>query len=71
MLEALYKEAATLAGRDVEVVDTTDGKKIVEWFCFDVSPPPKAESEEEALRGFVEMMKARAQTEVVEPEEPR
>ena len=59
MLEALYKEAAALAGRDVEVVTTTDGKKIVEWMAFEVSPPPKADSEEEALRGFIAMMQSR------------
>lgn len=54
--EALYKEAERLAGRPVEVEQTTDQQFIVLWMHFQASPPPKATSEAAALAGFIEMM---------------
>lgn len=56
MIEELLKQAETLAGRPVEVEVTKDGKFIVLWMHFQAKPPPKADSPEEALRGFIDMM---------------
>lgn len=52
----LYEKARALAGRDVVVEETTDGKFIVLWMAFEESPPPKGDSEDEALIKFIEMM---------------
>lgn len=52
----LYAKAAELAGRPVEVEQTTDGKWIVLWMHFQASPPPKGDSEDAALQGFIDMM---------------
>jgi hypothetical protein len=56
-LAPLFEEANALAGRPVDITPTTDGKFIVEWFNASHSPPPKASTRGEALRGFIEMMK--------------
>lgn len=58
-LTELYREAGDLAGRPVEVVGTKDRKYIVEWFSFGEPPPPKGNSEEEALSLFISKMKER------------
>lgn len=59
MLEQLYKEAEEIAGRPVEVERTIDGKFVVLYMVFEQSPPPKADTEEGALRAFIEWAKAR------------
>lgn len=66
--EALYTEAARLAGRPVEVEETTDGKFIVLWLHFQASPPPKADTEAKALAGFIAMMLQRKGTDDNLPE---
>jgi hypothetical protein len=53
-MEELYKRAAELAGRDVEVETTKDGKHIVLYMVFNQSPPPKGNSERDALEKFIE-----------------
>lgn len=55
-MENLYEQAKVLAGREVVVSNTVDGKYIVEWLSFTHSPPPKADTEKEALEGFITMM---------------
>ena len=56
-MDELLKEAAALAGRDVEVEVAADGKFVVLWMNFDSSPPPKADSPEEALKAFISYLK--------------
>lgn len=51
--------AEELAGRPVEVEQTRDGKFVVLWMNFVESPPPKGDTEEEALEKFVAYMEAR------------
>jgi len=65
----LYQEAERLAGRPVEVEQTKDGKFIVLWMHFQASPPPKGNTEEEALRGFISMMLQRQGSEATLPTE--
>lgn len=65
MLEQLYKEAEELAGRPVEVDRTADHKFIVLYMVFEQSPPPKADTEEGALKAFIDWIKGRK----VEPTE--
>jgi hypothetical protein len=55
-MENLYEQAKVLAGREVVVAQTTDGKYVVEWLSFSHAPPPKADTEKEALEGFISMM---------------
>lgn len=55
-MEELLKKAEALAGRPVEIENLSDGKYIVLWMRFNSSPPPKADTPEEALKGFIEMM---------------
>jgi hypothetical protein len=62
-LKELYAQAAELLGREVEVVPTTDGKYIALFLRFDRSPPRKGHTEEEALRFFVEDLRAFKATE--------
>lgn len=55
-MEELLKQAEALAGRPVEVENTTDGKFIVLWMHFQAKPPPKGSTPEEAMQGFIDMM---------------
>lgn len=55
-MEELLQVAASLAGRDVEVEQTNDGQFIAAWFSFGLPPPPKADTPEKALQGFISMM---------------
>lgn len=57
-LKNVYDEAEKLAGRPVEVVQTNDGKYIVEWLSFSDSPPPKADCPADALDGFIKHMRS-------------
>ena len=50
----LYKKASDLAGRTVEVEKTRDGKYIVLFMVLGKSPPPKGDTEQEALERFLE-----------------
>ena len=59
MMETLYKEAADLACRSVEVEKTTDGQYIVLFLVMGQSPPPKGKTEKEALEVFIAWAKAR------------
>jgi hypothetical protein len=54
----LKEEAALLAGRPIEVLRTTDGAYIVDYMRFDRPPPPKASTEEGALRAFIDYQTA-------------
>lgn len=53
-LQDLHLRAADLVGRPVDVQKTTFGKFIVLWMSLSHSPPPRGDSEEEALRLFIE-----------------
>jgi hypothetical protein len=55
-MSALSDRAAQLAGRPVEVEETTDGKYIVLWMNLSHPPPPKGDTEGDALLGFIKMM---------------
>ena len=56
LLDGLYKKAAELAGRPVEVMEITTVRHAVLWMRFGVSPPPAGSTEAEALELFIEMM---------------
>ena len=53
-MQKLYEKAAELAGRTVEVEKTKDGKYIVLFLVLGASPPPKGDTEQEALEKFIE-----------------
>lgn len=55
-MDELLKRAEELAGRPVELEQTQDKKWVVLYMTFERSPPPKGETQEEALRLFIEMM---------------
>lgn len=55
----LLKRASDIAGRDIEVVETTDGMYIVLFMNFNASPPPKGHTELAALELFIEHSKKR------------
>lgn len=57
--DELTAKAEALAGRPVEVEQTTDGMYVVTWFAYGESPPPKAATVEEALQGFIDKMLTR------------
>jgi len=59
----LQARADELAGRPVEVEQTKDGKYIVLFMQFSQPPPPKGDTPEEALTGFIKKMEAYRQTE--------
>lgn len=52
----LIDKAVALAEREIEVVETADGKYIVLWMSFTQGPPPKGDTEVEALESFIEYM---------------
>lgn len=56
MIEELKAKAESLAMRPVEVEQTLDGKYIVLFMRFMHSPPPKGDTEQEALEKFIEYM---------------
>jgi hypothetical protein len=56
--EELVKEAEILAGRPVEVEKLRDGRFVVLWMCFDVPPPTPGSTREEALKNFIEKIRA-------------
>jgi hypothetical protein len=56
MIETLKAKAEELAGRELEVEQTTDGKFVVLYMRFQHSPPPKADTPEEAYQLFIERM---------------
>jgi len=56
----LYTKAEQLAGRPVEVEKTKDGKYIVLFMVLGQSPPPKCDTEQEALEKFIEWLALRA-----------
>jgi hypothetical protein len=53
-LSVLREKAAELAGRPIEVEELADGKFIVMFMNFDQNPPPKGDTELEALKNFIE-----------------
>lgn len=55
-MEELYAKAAELAGRPIEVAETTDGKFIALYLRFEKSPPPKGDTPEEALKLFIDFI---------------
>lgn len=54
--DALYAKAMELAGRPIEVEALQDGRFIVMWMRFEVSPPEPALTEETALQNFIDKM---------------
>lgn len=59
MLETLKDKASELLGREVEVDQTRDGRYIVLFMSLTASPPPKGDTEEEALEKFIKWFEAR------------
>jgi len=55
----LYAKAVELAGREVEVERTKDGKYIVLFLSFNESPPPKGATPDAALEAFIAWAEAR------------
>lgn len=49
------EKAENLVGRELSAEKTQDGKFIVLYLNFQTPPPPKADTEEEAYKAFVEM----------------
>lgn len=62
--EVLLARAAELAGRDIEVEKTKDGKYIVLFMSMTESPPPKGATVNEALEKFIEWAEARPKKEL-------
>ena len=48
-IEQVEKQIREALGRDFEVVQTTDGSYIVEFFDFNSPPPPLGGTKEEAM----------------------
>lgn len=69
-MEELYKRAAELAGREVEVETTKDGKKIVLFMVFNQPPPPKGADEKDALEKFIEWAEKRPKQDLPEVDLP-
>ncbi len=63
MSTELQERADALAGRPVEIVQTKDGKYIALFMQFGQPPPPKGDTREEALSGFITKMEAYRRTE--------
>lgn len=53
-IDVLKKRAEDMAGRPIEVEQLPDGKFIVMFMNFDQNPPPKGDTEAEALKKFIE-----------------
>lgn len=60
------ERANELAGREIEVERTKDGKYIALFMAFNESPPPKGSTPEEALDLFVKWAEARPKRELPE-----
>lgn len=58
MLDQLQARAAELAGREVEVEETEDGKFIALFMRFEKSPPAKGETPEEALQNLITLLES-------------
>ena len=56
-LSSLKEAAEALAGRELDVETTADGKHIVLFLDFSLPPPPKGDSPEEAYLGFAGWLK--------------
>jgi hypothetical protein len=67
--EDIYAEATALLGRDFEVDRTKDGKYIVLYMNFNSPPPPKGESELDAVERFITWFKDRKDIGLPELEE--
>jgi hypothetical protein len=53
----INEEIKSILGYEVEVEKTTDGKFIVLYMNFNSSPPPKGDTEEDALNKFLAWLK--------------
>ena len=53
----MKKELEELLGREVEVEKTKDGKFVVLWMNFNSEPPPKGDTEEDAIEKFYKWFK--------------
>jgi hypothetical protein len=51
------EEIKSILGYEVETDKTTDGKFIVLYMNFNKAPPPKGDTEEEALSNFLTWLK--------------
>lgn len=67
-MRELYDRAEQLAGRPVEVEKTKDGKYIVLFMALGHSPPPKGDTEKEALEEFVSWLSIKAASKSSLPE---
>lgn len=67
-MEELLKRASEAIGREVEVEKLKDGKYIVLFMSLTESPPPKADTPEEALENFIEWAQTRPKRELPEVE---
>lgn len=63
-MSELMLRAAELAGRDIEVEKTKDGKYIVLFMSMTESPPPKGSTADEALEKFIAWAEARPKREL-------
>ena len=63
-MKQLLERAAALAGRDIEIERTKDGKYIVLFMSLLESPPPKGSTEKEALEKFIAWAEARPKVEL-------
>ena len=53
----VIEEIKAILGYDVEVEQTKDGKYVVLYMNFNSSPPPKGDTEEDALIKFLAWLK--------------
>jgi hypothetical protein len=63
-MSELMARAVELAGRDIEVEKTKDGKYIVLFMSMTESPPPKGATIDEALEKFIAWAEARPKREL-------
>jgi hypothetical protein len=68
-MEELFKTASDLAGREVEVEKLKDGRYVVLFMSLTENPPPKADTEEEALIAFIKWAQSREARELPPVEE--
>ena len=47
------EQVESAVGREIEVEKTSDGKFIVVWINFNSAPPPKGDTEDEAIENFL------------------
>ena len=66
-LEELKKKAEELAGYELDIDKTKDGKYIVLFMSLKETPPPKGATPEEALSLFIEWFEKRSKVNLPDP----